>query len=143
MPCQEIIIFHGSRSMNQFIAANKGTWAVYVFFERITLTHVSGNPAFQRLELLTGEQALKMLAYTNVIVFGIGGVGSWCAEALIRSGIGKLTIVDSDVICVTNINRQIQATMDSIGKPKTSELGKRLRSIHNRKPKSLKSKPFQ
>ena len=99
------------------------------FFERITLTYVSGNPAFQRLQLLTGERTLEMLANTNVIVFGIGGVGSWCAEALIRSGIGKLTIVDSDVICVTNINRQIQATMDSIGKPKTSELGKRLRSI--------------
>jgi tRNA A37 threonylcarbamoyladenosine dehydratase len=72
---------------------------------------------------------LELLANAKVILFGLGGVGSWCAEALIRSGIGKLTLVDSDVVCVTNINRQLQATMDSIGKPKTSVLGQRLRQI--------------
>jgi len=91
---------------------------------------LSANPAFQRLTLLTGAPAIELLSRTKVIIFGIGGVGSWCAEALIRSGIGTLTIVDSDVVCVTNINRQIQATMDSVGKPKTVELGRRLRSIH-------------
>jgi tRNA A37 threonylcarbamoyladenosine dehydratase len=90
---------------------------------------LSSNPALQRFELLTGASALERLAKTKVILFGLGGVGSWCAEALIRSGIGKLALVDSDVVCVTNINRQLQATMDSIGEPKTSVLAQRLGRI--------------
>jgi tRNA A37 threonylcarbamoyladenosine dehydratase len=72
---------------------------------------------------------MKQLSKTRVILFGLGGVGSWCAEALVRSGISDLTIVDSDVVCVTNINRQVQATAESVGKPKTSELARRLREI--------------
>lgn len=88
------------------------------------------NPAFQRLQLLTGSRALGLLHKTRVAVFGIGGVGGWCAEALVRSGIEHLTIVDSDVVCVTNINRQIQATSETVGKSKTAELGRRLREIN-------------
>ena len=72
---------------------------------------------------------MKQLSKTRVILFGLGGVGSWCAEALVRSGISALTLVDSDLVCVTNINRQVQATAGSVGKPKTSELGRRLREI--------------
>ena len=87
------------------------------------------NPALQRLRLLTGDGALAGLLRTRVILFGIGGVGSWAAEALIRSGIGHLTIVDGDVVCATNINRQLQATSLSVGRPKTAELGRRLREI--------------
>lgn len=90
---------------------------------------MANSPSMHRLGLLVGESALTLLSKTKVIVFGLGGVGSWCAEALVRSGIGTLAIVDSDVVCVTNINRQVQATAGSVGKAKTSELGRRLREI--------------
>ena len=79
---------------------------------------------------MIGEAALKKLAATRVILFGVGGVGSWCAEALIRSGVGHLTIVDNDVICVTNINRQLQATAKNVGKSKVLALQERLLDIH-------------
>jgi len=88
------------------------------------------NPAFHRLEVLTGADGLSRLQNTRVIVFGIGGVGSWCAEALVRSGIGTIVLVDSDVICVTNINRQLQATSASVGKSKVAELAVRLSLIN-------------
>jgi tRNA A37 threonylcarbamoyladenosine dehydratase len=88
------------------------------------------NPRFQRLSLLTGMDTVEALARCKVMVFGIGGVGSWCAEALVRSGIGALDIVDSDTICVTNINRQVQATGDTVGLLKTSVLKERLLSIN-------------
>ena len=90
---------------------------------------MANSPSMHRLGLLVGKSALTLLSEIKVIVFGLGGVGSWCAEALVRSGIGTLTIVDSDVVCVTNINRQVQATAGSVGKAKTSELGRRLREI--------------
>jgi tRNA A37 threonylcarbamoyladenosine dehydratase len=88
------------------------------------------NPAFQRLEIITGSAGLEALATTRVIVFGIGGVGSWAAEALVRSGIGTITLVDSDIVCVTNINRQVQATTASVGRPKVAELAERMRLIN-------------
>jgi tRNA A37 threonylcarbamoyladenosine dehydratase len=88
------------------------------------------HPVFQRLEIITGAAGIQALAKTRVIVFGIGGVGSWCAEALVRSGIGTVALVDSDIVCVTNINRQVQATAESVGKPKVLELATRLRQIH-------------
>ena len=65
------------------------------------------NPIFRRTELLLGEDALKQLSEKRVIIFGVGGVGSWCAESLIRTGIQQLTIVDSDRVCITNINLSI------------------------------------
>ena len=88
------------------------------------------HPAFHRTELLIGGEALRRLAETRVILFGVGGVGSWCAEALIRSGVGHLTIVDNDVICVTNINRQLQATAKNVGQLKVEALKDRLLEIH-------------
>jgi tRNA A37 threonylcarbamoyladenosine dehydratase len=88
------------------------------------------NPIFQRLTLLTGTEAMDTLAHTRVIVFGIGGVGSWCAEALVRSGVGHIAIVDSDTVCVTNINRQVQATTASVGQFKVDVLKKRLLEIN-------------
>ena len=59
---------------------------------------------FRRSELLLGEEAMERIAQKRVIIFGVGGVGSWCAESLVRSGIRQLTIVDSDRVCITNIN---------------------------------------
>ena len=67
---------------------------------------------FQRTELLFGKEKMEEISHKRVIIFGIGGVGSWCAESLVRSGIHFLTIVDSDRICITNINRQVQATSE-------------------------------
>ena len=85
---------------------------------------------FQRLELLVGGQAAAALENSRVIVFGLGGVGSWCAEALVRSGVGQITLVDSDTVCPSNINRQIQAVSSSIGRLKTAALEERLKDIN-------------
>ena len=85
---------------------------------------------FQRTELLLGKSFIEKAAEKKVIIFGIGGVGSWCAESLIRSGIGYLTIVDSDRVCVTNVNRQIMATTKTVGKVKTDVLKARLLEIN-------------
>ncbi len=91
---------------------------------------MSHNPLFQRLEIIAGEQGISALSRARVIVFGVGGVGSWAAEALARSGVGGITLVDSDTVCVTNINRQVQATTQSVGKSKVIELAARLHSIN-------------
>lgn len=85
---------------------------------------------FQRTELLLGNERMEKMMKKKVIIFGIGGVGSWCAESLIRSGIQHLTIVDSDLICLTNINRQSQATTLTVGEVKTDALKKRLLEIN-------------
>jgi tRNA A37 threonylcarbamoyladenosine dehydratase len=89
-------------------------------------------PLFQRLSLLTGAGTLEVLGKTRVLIFGLGGVGSWCAEALVRSGVGRLGIIDSDTVCVTNINRQIQATSRTVGLPKAETLKERLLEINPR-----------
>ena len=85
---------------------------------------------FQRTEILLGEATMNRLKQTRVILFGLGGVGSWCAESLIRTGIGHLTIVDFDRVMPSNINRQLPATTETIGELKTSVLKKRLQSIN-------------
>jgi tRNA A37 threonylcarbamoyladenosine dehydratase len=87
------------------------------------------RPEFHRLGLLVGAAALEALEKTAVIVFGLGGVGGWAAEALVRSGVGNLTLVDNDVVCVTNINRQIQAARNTAGLPKAGALLRRLTDI--------------
>ena len=90
------------------------------------------NPLFQRLSLLTGVETLAALEQKRVLVFGLGGVGSWCAEALVRSGLGKIGLIDSDRICVTNVNRQVQATNRTLGHPKVEALTERLLDINPR-----------
>ena len=85
---------------------------------------------FQRAELLLGTEMMHDIARKKVIIFGIGGVGSWCAESLIRSGIQHLSIVDSDRVCITNINRQLHATVQTVGQVKTEVLKKRLLEIN-------------
>lgn len=83
-----------------------------------------------RTELLVGSEAMARLRAARVIVFGVGGVGSWCAESLVRSGIGHLTVVDSDRVCVTNINRQSMATTRTVGRVKVDALRDRLLEIN-------------
>lgn len=85
---------------------------------------------FNRTELLLGQNLTRSIANKRVILFGVGGVGSWCAESLVRSGIHHLTIVDSDCVCATNINRQLIATTETIGQPKVEVLKKRLLTIN-------------
>jgi tRNA A37 threonylcarbamoyladenosine dehydratase len=91
---------------------------------------ISAKGIFQRTELLLGSDIMAEISSKKVIIFGIGGVGSWCAESLIRSGIRNLTIVDSDRICITNINRQLHATINTVGEVKTDVLKKRLLEIN-------------
>ena len=85
---------------------------------------------FRRSELLLGDEAMSNIAQKRVIIFGVGGVGSWCAESLVRSGIKHLTIVDSDRVCITNINRQLMATSKTVGQVKVDALKDRLLSIN-------------
>jgi tRNA threonylcarbamoyladenosine dehydratase len=80
--------------------------------------------------MVLGPEIIKAISRVSVIIFGVGGVGSWCAESLVRTGILNLTIVDSDIICPTNINRQAQATSLNIGKSKVEEMRSRLLSIN-------------
>ena len=88
--------------------------------------------AFSRTELLLGAEAMVKFAASHVAVFGIGGVGSYVVEALARSGIGKLTLVDDDCICLTNINRQLPATTSTIGRPKVEVMRERVLDINPR-----------
>lgn len=88
------------------------------------------NAIFERTIDLLGEAAFERLQRTRVILFGAGGVGGWCAEALVRTGIGHLTIVDFDTVAPSNLNRQIVATQETIGKPKAAALAERLRNIY-------------
>ena len=85
---------------------------------------------FRRSELLLGDEVMERIAQKRVIIFGVGGVGSWCAEGLVRSGIRQLTIVDSDRVCITNINRQLMATTKTVGQVKVEVLKERLLTIN-------------
>ena len=85
---------------------------------------------FSRTELLVGNEAMEKLKNSRVAVFGIGGVGGYTVEALVRSGIGTIDIIDDDKVCLTNINRQIIATTDTIGKFKVDVAEERIKSIN-------------
>ncbi|KGQ69501.1 tRNA cyclic N6-threonylcarbamoyladenosine(37) synthase TcdA [Chelonobacter oris] len=85
---------------------------------------------FGGIARLYGQHALPILSGAHVCVVGIGGVGSWAAEALARSGIGKITLIDMDDICVTNINRQIHALSGEIGALKTAVMAQRIQQIN-------------
>lgn len=77
---------------------------------------------FHRSELLLGEECMQRLREKRVIVFGVGGVGSWCAESLVRTGLEHITIVDSDTVMASNINRQLPADVTTIGRAKVEVL---------------------
>ncbi len=83
----------------------------------------------KRTEMLLGAEAMERLRAAHVIVFGLGGVGSWCAEALARSGVGRLTLVDEDSVAESNLNRQVCALGSTIGRPKAEVMAERLRDI--------------
>ena len=83
----------------------------------------------KRVEMLLGGAAAERLMRSRVAVVGLGGVGSWCAEALCRSGIGSLTLIDSDLVAESNINRQLEALGSTVGQPKAEALAARLRDI--------------
>ena len=89
-----------------------------------------GKEIFQRAEALLGTEALERIGKQRVIIFGTGGVGSWCAEALVRTGVCQMTIVDFDCVDVTNINRQLMATTQTVGQPKVEVLRERLLAIN-------------
>lgn len=100
-------------------------------------TTETGSPAapsadrrFDRLGRLVGEENLRRLARAHVLIVGVGGVGSWAAEALARSGIGILTLTDYDDVCITNFNRQLHALDGRIGAPKAGVMAERLRQIN-------------
>ena len=85
---------------------------------------------FARTEILLGREAVERLAAAAVVIFGIGGVGSYAAEGLARAGVGRMTLVDHDVIDVTNINRQIHALTETVGASKAETMAQRIRSIN-------------
>jgi len=85
---------------------------------------------FDRTARLLGDAGVARLAASTVTVFGVGGVGSAAAEALVRSGVGRVILVDYDRICVTNVNRQLHAMKGTLGKPKVSVMAERLRLIN-------------
>jgi len=85
---------------------------------------------FDRTARLLGDAAMAQLIRSHVVVFGVGGVGSFALEALARSGVGHLTLVDFDDVCVTNTNRQLHALKDTVGQPKVDVMAERLRAIN-------------
>ena len=87
------------------------------------------SPYFNRNELLLGSDVLARLHQVRVILFGVGGVGSWCAEGLVRSGVRHLTLVDADEISESNVNRQLMATRRTVGQVKVEALRERLLEI--------------
>lgn len=86
--------------------------------------------SLSRTELVIGKDGLDKLASSKVIVFGIGGVGSFTVEALVRAGVGELILVDDDTISVTNLNRQIHATYDTVGRVKVDVMKERILTIN-------------
>ncbi len=85
---------------------------------------------FSRTELIFGREAMEKLASSRVAVFGIGGVGGYTVEALVRSGVGAVDIIDDDKVCLTNINRQIYATRKTVGKYKVDVAAERIAEIN-------------
>ncbi len=85
---------------------------------------------FLRARMLLGEEAMEKLQKSHVAVFGLGGVGSWCAEGLCRAGIGELTLIDRDRVSESNRNRQLCALGSTVGLPKAEVMAARLRDIN-------------
>ena len=86
--------------------------------------------AFSRFEMLVGREAIEKLEHSTVAVFGVGGVGSFVVEGLVRSGVGRFILVDDDLVCLTNSNRQLHATRKTIGKAKVDVMKERILDIN-------------
>lgn len=95
------------------------------------MTHVDLD-RFGGIARLYGRPALEKLAAAHVAIIGVGGVGSWAAEALARSGVGQLTLIDMDDVCVTNVNRQLPALDGEIGRSKVEVIAERMRKVNPR-----------
>lgn len=87
-------------------------------------------PQFERTHILLGDAGLARLAQKHVFVAGLGGVGSYCAEALARAGVGRLTLLDHDVVAISNINRQLPALLSTVGQPKAELMRARIMDIN-------------
>jgi tRNA A37 threonylcarbamoyladenosine dehydratase len=85
---------------------------------------------FDRMGRLVGDDGMQRLTRSHVMVVGVGGVGSWAAESLVRSGVGTLTLVDFDDVCITNFNRQVHAVEGRVGEPKAGVMAERMRQIN-------------
>ncbi|MDE5688216.1 MAG: tRNA threonylcarbamoyladenosine dehydratase [Paramuribaculum sp.] len=88
------------------------------------------SQSFNRAERLLGSNVMETLHSINVIIFGVGGVGSWCAESLVRTGVCHITLVDADIVARSNINRQAMATVSTVGLPKAEAMAQKLRDIN-------------
>ena len=102
--------------------------------ERYTL-----HRRFDRMGRLVGDAAMKRLMASHVMIVGLGGVGSWAAESIMRSGVGRVTLVDFDEICVTNFNRQLHALQGLVGQDKATVMGERMRKINPQARVDVKS----
>lgn len=87
---------------------------------------------FDRMGRLVGDRGMKKLLESHVMIIGLGGVGSWAAESIVRSGVGRVTLVDFDEICVTNTNRQLHALAGMVGKDKSTVMAERMTQINPR-----------
>ena len=85
---------------------------------------------FSRTELLLGQEAMDILQKSRVAIFGIGGVGGFCCEALVRTGVGHFDLVDDDKVCLTNLNRQVIATRKTVGRDKADVMKERMLEIN-------------
>src|ERR1700749_2351987 len=90
------------------------------------------DPRFGGIERLYSAGGLTRLRRASVCVVGIGGVGSWAAEALARSAVGQITLVDLDDVCESNINRQLHSLEETVGQPKTTVMAERIKAINPR-----------
>jgi tRNA A37 threonylcarbamoyladenosine dehydratase len=97
---------------------------------------------FSRIEVLIGSEAMDILKNAKVAVFGVGGVGGYAVEALARSGVGKFDLIDNDTVSVSNLNRQIIATVDTIGKPKVEVMRDRILSINPKAEVTIRQEFF-
>lgn len=97
---------------------------------------------FDRSEALFGREGMEKISRTKVAVFGTGGVGSWCAEALVRSGVGELMLVDPDRIAPSNVNRQLMATAGNVGEVKVKVLAERLKTINPNVVLDVRDAPY-
>jgi len=98
--------------------------------EKVNCASCIESGTFQRTELIAGPAMMRRLADVRALVVGVGGVGSWCVEALVRTGVGHITIVDRDRVACSNINRQLPATTSTVGRPKVDVLGERMLDIN-------------
>ncbi len=118
---------HGIRGVTNisWTGLPQGGWALLLFCGGLVMQH-----KFSRTECLIGPEGIRILAQSRVAVFGVGGVGSFTVEALARAGIGRLMMVDYDLICLTNINRQLHALHSTIGQPKVKVMKERVLDIN-------------